>query len=449
LTTLEQGIPLRRCAPAPGAGLLWRLAVPLAAWLALASYALYEVAAEAAAETAALAFLAAVVLLPVAALARRPAEVGLGAALVVAAAWVLPHGPAREAVVLAALVALAVLAAARRLAVTLPEMPLSVALPLALAAQALLRAEVLLPPLAGDLGLRLLVILLALPAVGALATARLARRHGAGPALVAAGAALLLGPGWNVATTAALVALAAVDLVVDREAPRGWRAAAAVVLLLSVALEPRAALVAAGAGLALATARWRRAALAALGTCAAALLAVTAILAAPPWLRREPLSASLGLLAAPVLSSPVVPLAGDVALDPAAPVWEAAVPPHEGKPVRAVVLDSTLAHSAALPRGTPVATVRLIDATGGEQTWTLRAGLETGEWAAGRPDLAASLRAGAPEPWLSWVVGDFLARRYRARWDLGAAAAARIRVERLGDLPPEVVLALHHLELRP
>jgi hypothetical protein len=145
----------------------------------------------------------------------------------------------------------------------------------------------------------------------------------------------------------------------------------------------------------------------------------------------------------------VAPLSGDVALAPASPAWETALPPG-GLPVRTVVLDSTLANSEALARGRAVATVRLRDAAGAERVWLLRAGEETGEWAAGRPDVAAQLRAGAPEPWLSWVVGDFLARRYRARRQLGEGAPVQmVRIERRADLPPEVVVALHHLELRP
>ncbi len=641
LIPLEQAVPTAPAAKPNASGFLWRLGVPMAAYLALASYAAYQVASEGAAETAALALLAAVVLLPVAALGKRVTEVGMGAALVVAAAWMLPPGPVREAVVLATLAALVLLTSVRRLAVTLPELPLAVALPLALAAQALLRAEVLLPPQVGQLGLRLPVIVVALPAAAALAAVRLARRYGAGPALIAAGTALLLGPGWNVATTLALLALAAGDALADHTLAVRWRVAAALFLLVPLVWDPRAGAIAAGAGLALAAGRWaplaaalvavplatvfalrapaeafalwlwlpllvpaalvparagRGTALAALLLAAGAaaggpalsalaaplalaalslrartaaaldmagdraggrerllaaphaagatrraelgaplaaqgawtvpLLAGAALLAAPPWLRAEPLPAALGLLglspsvpaalavvavwfllgpalecalrgrlgagwttgaaasaaagavllATLLLRLPpagIAPLTTDVALSATAPAWEALLTPGDGLPnlreaagsapppaavshgaepasVRTVVLDSTLANSAALAPGRAVATVRLLDRAGRQTAWTLRAGRETDEWAAGRPDLAAQLGARAPAPWLSWVVGDFLARRYRARWDLaGATPLARVRVERRADLPPEVVVAIHYLELRP
>lgn len=584
MTTLEQAIPIAIRSTREGGSLLWRLAVALAAYLALASLAAHEVMAEAAAETAALGLLAAAVLLPAAALARQATEVGVGAVLVVAACWVLPHGPGREAVAVAALLAVVVVAGGRRLAAAWPELPFAVALPLALAAQALLRAEVLLPPEIGWLGLRLPVIVVALPAAAALATVRLARRHGAGPALVAAATALLLGPGWNVATTLALVALAAGDVLADRTVARTWRLAAGIALLAPLVWEPRAGALTAGAGLALAAGRWapavgllvalplatvfslrppgealawlvwlpllvpgallpaperRRTALAALalavgaaagapaaaglapalalaalgmrrqgaplaaqGTWTGVLLGTTALLAAPPWLRDEPLAAALALLvgapgalaalgvvalwllAGPVLARAlryrlgaprrvarpaavlafaaavvslaallpppgIAPLASDLTLTPAAPAWEAPLPGGDAS-VGAVVVGSALANSTALAPGRPVATVRLLDRAGRARTWTLHAARETDDWAAGRPDVVAQRGVPSPEPWLSWVVGDFLAQRYRARWDLpGAEPAARVRIERHADLPAEVLVTIHDLELRP
>ncbi len=560
--------------------------MPLAAGLALLGFAAREVSAEAAAETAVLAVAAVVALLPAAFLARRAGEVALGAALVVGAGWVLQPGPTREAVVLTALAGLGFLVGARRLAASLPELPLAVALPLALAAQALLRTEALLPPAPAELGWRLPVILVALPAAGALATVALARRHGAARALLAAGTALLLGPGWNVATTLALVALAAGGVAADRTLSRRWRLVALLVLVAPLAWDPRAGALAAGAGLALAAGRgaplvgalvalplatvfalrapteavamlaWlplllpavllpaadcrrpafaavflmlgaaaggpsaaalaaplalaalslrrRGAPLAAQAAWTASLLAGASLLAAPPWLRQAPLAAAFGLLGAPVVApmalaallvagfwlalgpalgaalrgrlaagwtsgrvaaaaatatvlatllvqrpaTVAAPLPRDVTLAAESPSWEAALPPGTA-PVRTVVLDSALAHSASLPAGRAVATVRLLDAAGREHAWTLRVGRDTGEWAAARPDVAARLRAGAPEPWLSWIVGDFPARRYRARWRLGDSATTRaVRIERAADLPPEVLVSLHYLELR-
>jgi hypothetical protein len=401
--------------------LLARLGPPLAAFLAMMSHASQEVSRAAAAETSALAFYATVVLLAVAALARPgAAEALLGSVLTAAAVWVLPHGPLREGTVAALLVALFAIAAARRLAAERGggTLRLEVALPLALGAQALLRSVVLLPPQLGDLGWRTPVILLVLPAAAAVAMTLIARRLGTASALLAGGAAGLAGPGWNVKTTLALLAVAAAAALL----PRRW---------LPPARLP--------AG--------RRPTLRALGAAVAALLVVAALLAAPPWLRAEPAAALLRVPALPRASA--APLPGDVTLGAANPVWEAALPPARFR-ARTVVLDSTLANSAPVPRGARVATVTLRDLDGSLHGFPVRAGIDTGEWAAGRPDVAARLRAGAPEPWLSWVVGDYMARRYRSRWTFPVAVApTRVRIERDPALPPEMLLSLHHLELRP
>ncbi|MEE8278603.1 MAG: hypothetical protein V3R89_07780, partial [Thermoanaerobaculia bacterium] len=74
--------------------------VPLAAGLAIASFAAGQSEAAAAAETAYLAVLVTAVLLPLAALAVRPdLELGLPAVLATAAAWVVPAGPTRGAAI--------------------------------------------------------------------------------------------------------------------------------------------------------------------------------------------------------------------------------------------------------------------------------------------------------------------------------------------------------------
>ena len=142
-----------------------------------------------------------------------------------------------------------------------------------------------------------------------------------------------------------------------------------------------------------------------------------------------------------------------------------------------VVLDTHLAHAADLAAGTPVATVRRRDGEGRWAEAVLRAGEGTAEWAVNRPDLAQRDLA-TPEPWLSQVVATedgewFLAHRYRAVLALeqvsgtyaGKGAretaeetppgptvpepAGELIVERRPDLPPDVRLALFHLELRP
>ncbi|HBL31167.1 MAG TPA: hypothetical protein DD490_30440 [Acidobacteria bacterium] len=137
-------------------------------------------------------------------------------------------------------------AVARRLplALTLP-----VALPLALGLQVLLRGGELL--FAPQLSIRSLVALLVLPAAGAVATTVLARRHGP-LALVAAGTALLLAPGWNVAATLGLVALAAGDVLAQADRGRIVKGLALLALLVPIAWDPLPGLATAAAALVLA-----------------------------------------------------------------------------------------------------------------------------------------------------------------------------------------------------
>lgn len=219
-----------------------------------------EVDPAGALETAYLGFLAAAILLPLGALAPAPArELAGGAVLSAAVLWGFPLGPARGAVLLAVLLAGLALAAGRRLHASLPALPLAVTLPLALALQFLLRGDLLLAPEP-----RSLVALLALPLLGGAAVTRLARRcsgKAAVPALLAGATALVLGPGWNVASTLALVALAAGDFLAEsgRHAsryPGPARLAALAVLLAPVAWQPRTGLLIALAGLALWRPRW-------------------------------------------------------------------------------------------------------------------------------------------------------------------------------------------------
>ena len=121
-------------------------------------------------------------------------------------------------------------------------------------------------------------------------------------------------------------------------------------------------------------------------------------------------------------------------------------------PLHTLVLDSYLENSAALPVGTEVAIIEITGSEGPPQTWKLRAGLESGEWAARRSDVVALPDFKAPAPWLSWVSpdGQLFAQRYRAVWQLTQPTeAVRIDIKRNSDLPIEVSLALFHLELRP
>jgi hypothetical protein len=120
-------------------------------------------------------------------------------------------------------------------------------------------------------------------------------------------------------------------------------------------------------------------------------------------------------------------------------------------PTGSVVLDSYLENSASLPTGTPVGRVTLVTEGGERRSWLLRSGTDTGEWAARRPDVAALPGFEAPTAWLSWVPAsrDVFAQRYRASWQVERPIeVVRVELERLTDLPPEVVLAIFHLELR-
>ena len=247
----------------PLAEALARSAVPVATLAAMASFAAREVDPTASAEGGYLAVLAAAVLAPAAFLAPRPAlEAGLGAVLATAAVWALPAGPGRGAAVAAILLATLAVAAGRRLARSPPALPLAVSVPLALGLQALLRSDLLLRPRG-----RAFVLLLALPLAGAAATSLLSRRHGR-RAAVAAGLALAATPGWTIATTLALLALAGGDSIAalaERDAAgapvgpdRRWRvwairAAAVAAILLPIAWSPRAGWPAAAAGFALAS----------------------------------------------------------------------------------------------------------------------------------------------------------------------------------------------------
>src|SRR5215210_7124581 len=261
-----------------------RFLVPLAVLGAVAAFATHELSPGAAAEGLFLGELSAAVLLVVAALAPAPAfELGLGSVLAVTAVWGLPPGPGRGAAVMLLLTATFAASCLRRLSRTLPDLPLSVSIPLALGFQLLLRSELLFEPP----GFRTLVALIALPVAGGSAMAVLARRHGGDLALVAAGIAVLLGPGWNVTTTLGMIGAAAVSFVLRQSRLR-----------LSFLLLP-------------------------LGV----LLALTALLDAYPWRREEPLTAALRVLAATprmlvTPGIPILPPETSVTLDAAHPSRE-------------------------------------------------------------------------------------------------------------------------------
>jgi hypothetical protein len=556
---------------------LARALVPLAALAAMAALALREVDAVSGAESWYLAVLSTAVLLAAAFLARPPAwEAGLGAMFATTAVWALPAGPGRGAVMVLLLGGVLAVAAARRLAPDPDHLPLSVTVPLAFGVQVLLRGgELLFQPQAN---VRTLVALIALPVAGAVATTVLARRHGS-LALIAAGTAVLLAPGWNVAATLGLVALAAGDLLARPEAGRATKALAVLVLLAPIAWEPAPGLAAAAAAFALARPRegliaallvalvapfvfsfhgpswlgnfplpfllvpavilfakdrlWSAVAgaalaltvplmpddsamagpLALMALCLSpwargiqavwtgTLLAATALLASYPWLRPAPLREAFGLLGItdpwkqgalilaflllallarfatrrriplspaalagglllvgawihlPATGTLLLPADTAVVVDAAHRRWQAPLDPQQ---VRALVIESSLSNGAGLKNGTAIATVRLTGERARTVAWVLRAGEDTGEWAARRPDVAASSVLQSPPAWISWVAGDFLGQRYRVRWVPDRASFSSplagpftaLTVERNPGLPREVSLAIHRVEVR-
>ncbi|MFL6291525.1 MAG: hypothetical protein ACJ759_11580 [Thermoanaerobaculia bacterium] len=375
---------------------LVRFLLPLAVLGAIAAFH------EPSAEGLFLGELSAALLLVVAALAPAPAfELGLGSVLAVTAVWALPPGPGRGAAMMLLLVATFLAACMRRLSRTLPGLPLAVSIPLALGIQILLRSELLFEPP----GLRTIVALLALPVAAGAAMAVLASRQGGETALIAGGVAVLFGPGWNVTTTLVLIAVAAAGFFL----PRLPRLSRLVLLPLGV------------------------------------LLALTALLDAYPWRRAEPLRTGLHLFV-PTAGSSLLPPETSITLDATYPDREKDIPP---EPVSSVVLESALSNGIGLSDGTPVAVVTLTDPSGQKVEWIIRAGSDTGEWAAKRPDVVATARLRSPEPWITWFSDGFLAQRYRARWDLPVPGRfSRVRIARSPDLPPEVSLVVHQLEIR-
>ncbi len=122
------------------------------------------------------------------------------------------------------------------------------------------------------------------------------------------------------------------------------------------------------------------------------------------------------------------------------------------QPVAAVVLDTNLVRGVELAPETPVAEVRLVDASRTLlESWTLRAGTETAEWAAARPDIAARPGFAAPRPWLSRLApdGTFFARLFRARFQVSPPRpAVSLVIQRSPELPAEVELVVYRVEIR-
>jgi hypothetical protein len=127
--------------------------------------------------------------------------------------------------------------------------------------------------------------------------------------------------------------------------------------------------------------------------------------------------------------------------------------------VATIALYSHLSNGLELVAGAEVATVSLLAAEGRTlDSRPLRAGSETGEWAVRRPDVAGLFGIVSPPPWAVWVSGSgaaavaagprFFGQYYRALLELEApVAAARLTVELAAELPAEVRLTIHRIEV--
>jgi len=266
-------------------------------------------------------------------------------------------------------------------------------------------------------------------------------------ALALALASFSAGPGWSLAGCAGVaLGTLGVSLAAARRSPAlsvVGVAAGALVAWTGSGPAWLAVTVAGLAAVSLAVARApRRAALAALSV--AALLALIA--GGLPWRRQRPLEAALEGALAPPFRTVATPVRGrPVVLDLARPRFESAL--GVGDP-RALVVVSYLTNSAGLPCGTPVARVILERAGREVFSTTLEVGRETSEWAATRPDVAATIACPAPPPEWSWIPaeGRHLGSTYSGRIDWGEGLAPdRLRIEREPRLPEETALAIFQL----
>lgn len=443
--------------------------------------------------------------------APGPTLFGLGTGLAVLALWALPVGPTRYAALFLVLVTLLCLAT-RRVVAHLRARPgfaapppaihlFAAVYPLLIAAQVLLRPERWLAPWSDA---RTLVSLLGLPALAALALTLLARREGVRPVVVAAALALLPAPGITVVVTGALLTLAALREGLER-ATTSWRWLPAVTIPAALlAWQPGAwstlGLVAGLGGVAVFLGR-RQELLPILEAAAGLLFFGSALLAAPPWLRPQPLVAlaellgtgglawllalllvllfaSVGRRMAPaalrrlddvigVAAQPMGVLLGGVVLilaagaaAPAAVIGApgdlpTARPVREhllaGELVSAVVIESRLSHAAHLPVGSPALTLRAWDRAGRQYVHRLRAGVETGEWAARRGDVAPHYPLPSKALWRGQLVSPdrFFGQTYRARWRLPRPVRlVRLQLERSSSLPREVGVWVERLEVK-
>lgn len=221
----------------------------------------------------------------------------------------------------------------------------------------------------------------------------------------------------------------------------------------------------------------------------ATLLLLTTLAAAYPWLRADPLRAALAsfglgppglrlalplvviaaaaataarprlrsacgwlavLAAAAALVGPAIGartplLASEAVLSATEPARTLEVAPESA--ARVLVVDTALLDGAALAAGTEVAAIAVTHADGMVDDLRVRAGDDTGDWAARRADLRA---ATAPH-WLTWVAATeppLFGQRYRAHLALRSTAPVRsVVVRRAATLPAATRVVLYAAEL--
>lgn len=162
--------------------------------------------------------------------------------------------------------------------------------------------------------------------------------------------------------------------------------------------------------------------------------------------RLAPVLPGLALLALGV-RGPGRPLLGTepVVLDQGTAAWSSATEPG---PIAFVLVEAALSNSTALPDGAEVASVRLRSADGQVEERPLRVAHEVDEWAARRPDVAAT-RPSWASAWTSWVPpgGSFFAQRYRTRLAFHAAQVTEVEIRRRDSAPASLALALYRVEV--
>lgn len=210
-----------------------QILLPLLVGATLAAFAHQQAEPTAGAESAYLARLATVVLLCVAVLAPRASRLlgwaAIGTVTLVAAA---PPGATRASATVALLLTVLGLAVARRTTSrrgaigALDSVPFVLAMAVAL--QALMRPDLLLPPL----GWRSTLVLVGLPILASVAVSVLARTWGLTTALSAGAAVVVLTPGLDAVGTLMLCAAAGGTVMGDLREPR-WRRIVGLAVIVS------------------------------------------------------------------------------------------------------------------------------------------------------------------------------------------------------------------------